>query len=254
VEQILVIGIKRIVNQPNPFMPAGSNGFRRAKNFALLWSLSLAAVALPVHAAAEFVRVDPANTTNGYLARLLINEAPFPGEYDYISENDARNAMLQILWVLHSRIQFIPDRYQQQWIAGVRSTDIIDIITGTSDRPQCEGFYRDARGRFVTSPRVNERFNYLLKIANSGGKPGRFAGLLNYAQGLATAYVNGGIEGADRYAGITKIGSIKVTGRAYSWMTDLDRYNPGGNFVSIPNEYDGSLGGNRFFTLRKFPQ
>jgi hypothetical protein len=37
-------------------------------------------------------------------------------------------------------------------------------------------------------------------------------------------------------------------------MTDLDIYNPGGNFVSIPSANDGALGGNRFFTLRKNPQ
>jgi len=47
---------------------------------------------------------------------------------------------------------------------------------------------------------------------------------------------------------------VPVTGRAYSWMTDVDSYHPGGNFVSIPSTDDGSLGGNRFFTLRKDPK
>jgi hypothetical protein len=37
-------------------------------------------------------------------------------------------------------------------------------------------------------------------------------------------------------------------------MTDVDSYHPGGNFVSIPNADDGSMGGNRFFTLRKEPK
>jgi hypothetical protein len=44
---------------------------------------------------------------------------------------------------------------------------------------------------------------------------------------------------------------MPVTGRAYSWMTDRGCYNPGGNFVRIPDAEQGSLGGNRFFTLRK---
>jgi hypothetical protein len=101
---------------------------------------------------------------------------------------------------------------------------------------------------------VEERLNNLLQIANSGGKPGRFAALLNYAQGLAQAYVKEGIEGADRFAGLKRVGSLQVTGRAYSWMTDVDSYHPGGNFVNIPSAEEGSLGGNRFFTLRKEPK
>jgi hypothetical protein len=83
------------------------------------------------------------------------------------------------------------------------------------------------------------------------GKPGRFARLINHAQGLASAYVHDGIIGADRFAQLTRIGSVPVTGGAYSWMTDRDCYRPGGNFVRIPDNHQGSLGGNRFFTLRK---
>jgi hypothetical protein len=37
-------------------------------------------------------------------------------------------------------------------------------------------------------------------------------------------------------------------------MTDEPQYNPGGNFLRIPDEQEGSLGGNRFFTLRKKPR
>ena len=230
------------------------NQFNRALSLALLLPLAMAVTLTPVRIMAAFAQVDPANTTNGYLARLLINEVPFPGERAYVSESETQAAMLEILWVLHSRIYLIPTGYRQQQVAGVRSTDIIDVITGTGGRRQCEGFYRDAQGRFVTDPRVEERLNYLLQIANSGGKPGRFAGLLNYAQGLANAYFKGGLEGADRFAGLKIVGSIKVTGHAYSWMTDIDSYHPGGNFVSIPTKDDGSLGGNRFFTLRKDPK
>jgi hypothetical protein len=88
---------------------------------------------------------------------------------------------------------------------------------------------------------------YLLKIANKG-KPGRFASLIQYAQGLADAYVSEGIDGADCFAGIKTIQNISVTGRAYSWMTDMDYYNPGGNYVRIPKELDGAWSGNHFFT------
>ncbi len=201
-----------------------------------------------------FAQLDAAETTSGYLARLLINEVPFPGERAYESEAESKAAMLQILWVLDSRIHFIPKGYRQTQVAGVKSEDIIDIITGAGGRRQCEGFYRDSAGKFKTEPRVEERLNNLLRIANSGGKPGRFAAMLNHAQGLARAYIKGGIEEADRFAGLTKVGKVDVTGRAYSWMTDINSYHPGGNFVSIPNSDDGALGGNRFFTLRKVPK
>jgi hypothetical protein len=62
------------------------------------------------------------------------------------------------------------------------------------------------------------------------------------------------IEEADRFATLYLVQQIAVTGRAYSWMTDKDYYRPGGNFVTIPDAEDGSLGGNRFFTLRKAPK
>ena len=65
-----------------------------------------------------------------------------------------------------------------------------------------------------------------------------------YAQGLADAYGKDGIRGADRYAGLTEANRVAVTGRAYSWMTDKDCYAPGGNFVKIPDQNEGSLGGN----------
>ncbi len=68
------------------------------------------------------------------------------------------------------------------------------------------------------------------------------------------AYGRGGIDAADRFAGISVINLTPVTGSAYSWMTDKDCYNPGGSFVAIPNAQGGSPGGNRFFTLRKEPK
>ena len=216
--------------------------------------LGLALGGVLMASAAPFAELDRADTTAGYLARLLINETPFPGERAYTSEADTKDAMLAILWVLHSRTKLIPPGYTQQQVAGVRSQNIIDVITGAGGRRQCEGFYRDGAGQFVTAPRVEERIENLLRIANSGGKPGRFADLLGYGQGLARAYIKGGMEGADRYAGLTEVGAVAVTGHAYSWMTDVDSFHPGGNFVSIPSTDDGSLGGNRFFTLRKDPK
>jgi hypothetical protein len=225
-----------------------------AKIFNWLFMLLAGLCAIAPAQADDFAKVDRADTPSGYLARLLINEVPFPGERAYESEADTQAAMLQILWVLHSRIHLIPARYTQKQVAGVKSSDIIDVITGTGGRRQCEGFYRDAQGRFVTDSRVEERLNYLLQIANKGGKPGRFAGLINFAQGLTRAYIADGISGADRYADLKKVGSVRVTGHAYSWMTDVDNYHPGGNFVTIPSSDDGELGGNRFFTLRKDPK
>ena len=157
-------------------------------------------------AAQAFAQLDRRDTAAGYLARLLINETAFPGERGFLSEADSKGSMLAVLWVLHARIQHIPNGYRQVQIAGVRSSNIIDVITGAGGKRQCEGFYLNAAGKFVTAPRVEERVDNLLSIANRGGKPGRFAGLLNYAQGLSRAYVKERSEGADRFAGVTRVG------------------------------------------------
>ena len=226
----------------------------RRETILTMLALLMSTTTGPAQTASPFVQLDLPDTASGYLASLLINEVPFPGERAYVSEANTKDAMLQILWVLDSRIHQIPPGYRQQQVAGVQSQNIIDVITGAGGRRQCEGFYRNAAGQFVTDDRVQKRINYLLNIANSGNKPGRFATLLNHAQGLARAYVKNGVEEADRYAGLKQVGPLSVTGHAYSWMTDVDSYHPGGNFVSIPDADDGSLGGNRFFTLRKAPQ
>jgi hypothetical protein len=198
----------------------------------------------------EGVRLEPPDTVQGYVARLLINETPFPGERGWESEEDTKAAMLAILWVLESRLKHIPDGYKQEHVASERCADIIAVITAGGEKGQCDGFYKDASGKFVAVPRVNERVDYLVAAANRG-QPGRFARLLTYAQGLTTTYVKGGIKEADQFAGLKQVGDTPVTGRAYSWMTDHDRYHPGGNFVRIPDENSGALGGNRFFTLRR---
>ncbi|HSI07021.1 MAG: hypothetical protein ACAH89_10530 [Rariglobus sp.] len=209
---------------------------------------------LATPAAAQFSKLESDTTPSGYLATLLINEAPFPGERGYVSEEDTKSAMLAILWVLHGRLAAVPAPYTQWQVAGVKTTRITDIITGDGERRQCEGFFRDPSGRPVCAPRVVERRTYLVSIANKGNVAGRFSRLLNFAQGLSSAYVASGIAGADRFALLRNIGSVEVTGGAFSWMTDKDFYNPGGNFVRIPDADSGSLGGNRFFTLRKSPK
>jgi hypothetical protein len=196
------------------------------------------------------VTMRPADSRGGYIALLLINETPFPGERGWVGEKNSKAAMLAILWVCHGRIHHIPPGYRQREIATVNTRDIIDVITAGGEKGQCDGFYRDAAGKPSTVTRVQERLRRLLNIANRGS-PGTFARLMLYAQGLADAYVTDGIRGADRFAGLTSINGIPVTGRAYSWMTDKDCYKPGGDYVRIPDRLDGALGGNRFFTLRR---
>jgi hypothetical protein len=196
------------------------------------------------------VALSSPDTRAGYIAHLLVNEAPFPGERGWMSEADTKGTMLAILWVLQSRIAHIPSGYRQEQIAATRSSDIIDVITVGGEKGQCDGFYRAADGTPSAVTRVHKRIAYLTRIGNDG-KPGRFARLLQYAQGTADAYERGGIQEADRFAGLSVAARIPVTGRAYSWMTDKDCYNPGGNFVRIPDTASGSLGGNRFFTLKK---
>lgn len=232
-------------------LPACYNSGRALAGALLLFFVAYACPG----AAAPNVKLDSMTTPSGYLAGLLINETPFPGERGYESENNTRAAMLAILWVLHSRIHHIPDGYTQARVADIRSKNIIEVITAGSEtgKGQCDGFYKKG-GKPVTAPRVKKRIDYLVSIANKGDKPGRFANLLNYAKTLSQTYMKEGITGADRYAALKIIGKFMVTGRAYSWMTDQDCYNPGGFFIAIPDVNKGSLGGNRFFTLQKDPK
>lgn len=214
----------------------------------------LAASALGWAAAAgggDFASLPGAETEAGYLARLLINEAAFPGERGYVSEEDTRATMLSVLWVLHARAHFVPEGYSQEEIGAARSESILDFVTAKN---QCEGFSKGADGKRTVAPRVEERVRYLLEIANRGKGPGRFAGLIGYARGLAEAYFSAGVSEEDLFAGLKTVEGVAVTGRAYSWMTGMDAYHPGGNFVRIPDEDRGLLGGNRFFTLRKEPK
>lgn len=216
----------------------------------MAWLAALGA-ATAAWGAEPFVKLAPAESGAGYLARLLINEAPFPGERGYVSELDSKDTMVSILWVLHSRMHHVPAGYKREELASTKSLDVFDLITA---KRQCDGFYRARDGSLAMDRRVVERVAYLEEIANGGGKPGRFAALLDYAQKLATAYLANGAQGTDIFKDLSMVGAVPVTGRAYAWMTGQDVYHPGGNFVRIPEVDRGVLGGNRFFTLRKDPQ
>jgi len=202
-------------------------------------------VSLPVTAQ---VALDPVDSPSGYVARLLINEAPFPGERGWESEADSKDAMRQVLLVLDARLRHIPPGYTQREIASVQADDIIDLMTAGGEHGQVDGFYRDRNGRPATVPRVQTRIAYLLGIA-SKGQPGTFARLLQHAQALASAYFKHSPPETDLFAGLRAIAGAPVTGRAYSWMTDTGEFHPGGRFVRIPDEDNGGMGGNRFFTL-----
>lgn len=191
-------------------------------------------------------------TDVGFIAYLLINETPFPGEQSYRSEADTATAMDSILNVLIARLSHVPPHYRQSQVAAVTTDNIIDIITAGGVRGQVDGFYRDSSGRLQMNSRVTQRINHLLNIANDG-KPGRFARMLNHAVEVANRYVRNSTGPKDIFAGLVQVEGIAVTGRAYSWMTDQSYFHPGGNFVRIPDTQSGSHGGNRFFTLRKNP-
>ena len=217
------------------------------KTILLVCGLSILVLCTPLFAASP-TTIPPQHDPAGYVARLLLNETPFPGERGYISEADSKATMDQILWVLVARLRYIPTGYTQQQIAAVHTQNIIDIITAGGQRGQVDGFYCDSNGNPTTVARVNERLNNLLSIANKGA-PGKFARLIEHAVALANGYFAKDLTDKDRYAHLQKIGPKSVTGRAYSWMTDFHYYHPGGSFVRIDDALHGSLGGNRFYTL-----
>jgi hypothetical protein len=121
-------------------------------------------------------------------------------------------------------------------------------MTAGGIKGQVDGFYKDAGGRPVAVPRVHERVAYLLSFANKG-EPGKMARLLLHARDLAREYFKAGPISEDLFADLRKVGSKKVTGHAYAWMTDVRGFDPGGSFVRIPDANQGALGGNRFYTL-----
>ena len=216
--------------------------------YSLLFVLLLFLMPISLQSS-EFVQLDSPDTEAGYLAYLLINENPFPSEKGYESVEDSKTGMVQILWVLNDRLRIIPKGYTQFQIANTKTKSIVGVITA---KGQCEGFFLTDDGKPAFAERVQKRITYLLKIANSGGKPGKFAELLNFAKNLSRTYVNFmKIFNPNIFQNIFVINKTKVTGRAYSWMTDKDYYSPGGTFVAIPDSLGGSQGGNRFYTLKQ---
>ncbi len=199
-------------------------------------------------AAGANVELDSRSTPEGYVALLLINEVAFPGEKGYRSEKESKNAMLSVLWVLHCRALAIPPGYLQRNVAAVETQSVIDVMTAGGVKGQVDGFYQDAHGRPVAVRRVHERVACLMNFANQD-EPGKIARLLLHARDLARQYFKAGPANEDIFADLRKIGSKKVTGHAYAWMTDARGFDPGGFFVRIPDAKQGTLGGNRFYTL-----
>lgn len=196
------------------------------------------------------VSLPPEETPSGYIALLLINEVPFPGDTAYVSERNSKHAMVEILAVLENRLHAIPRPYTQREVAGIRTRNILDIITAGGVAGQVQGFYKNDRGQYVVVPRVIRRVEYLLTIANQGAR-GIFARLIDFAVSTADDYLSRRSTVDDLFASIHRIRRVPVTGRAYAWMTNLHHINPGGDFIVIPPDEQGTLGGNRFFTLRK---
>jgi hypothetical protein len=219
-----------------------------------LWLALLAAAALLAPGAARAgVALPPAGSVDGYVCRLLVNEVPFPGERGYTSEADTMLAMEGLLRVLDARVRHIPPGYTQQQVAAVRTGDVVDVITAGGVKGQFDGFYRDASGAPAMVPRITQRVDNLVEISGRG-QPGKFARLLAHAAALARGYTSGSLSCRDPHRDVRVVNGVSATGRAYAWMTDEPQYNPGGNFLRIPDDQDGSLGGNRFFTLRKNPR
>lgn len=208
---------------------------------------------LPLLAPGSPLVMPPASTTAGYVGRLLINEVAFPGEWGYISVEDTKASLEQMLLVLDGRLRHVPPPYIQRHVAAITTDNIIDIITVGGVRGQFDGFFRDDNGRPAAVPRVEERINNLVRIANQG-QPGRFFLLLTHATDLAANYVRDFTTPADRHARVVMVQGIPATGRSFGWMTNKERFHPGGNFLRIEDHDLGYLSGNRFFTLRREPR
>jgi len=248
-KKILSFSKSKIQKQPTQPYSRKMSGMRWTKRFPF-WSFLASVILLASTSQGANVELDPPSSPAGYVSLLLINEAAFPGERGFQSEEDSRAAMLAVLWVLHCRSSAIPSGYTQKQVAAVESRSVIDIMTAGGVKGQVDGFYKDDKGKPVAVPRVHERIKYLHNLANQG-EPGKMARLLLYARDLSRQYFKAGPGGPDLFAKLRTINSVHVTGRSYAWMTDVRNFDPGGDFVRIPNKDRGSLGGNRFFTLEK---
>jgi len=185
-----------------------------------------------------------------YLAALLINEVPFPGEPAFKNAADSKAAMEAILWTIHSRRAALPTGYTRRQVAATPSTNLVDILTAAN---QMEGFFKTDDDRHTFAPRVKERVDYLNLLGQRDDTP-TITELLGYARTAAHDYVLGNaLPFPNPFASLTNLPPDEVTGSPYGWMTDDPVFHPGGNFIRIPDNAGGSLGGNRFFTLRKTP-
>lgn len=187
-----------------------------------------------------------------YLAALLINEVPFPGEPRFKNAEDTRAAMQAILWVIECRRAQVPQGYTRHQVAATASTNLIDLITAVN---QMQGFYKTAQERHTFDARVGERIAYLELLAKRRNTP-TITELLAYARELAEAYaVALALPFEKPFHSLSNLPpeTPSVTGSPYGWMTDAPEFHPGGNFVRIPDECGGTLGGNRFYTLRSEP-
>jgi hypothetical protein len=199
----------------------------------------------------DALSLPPASCTTGFVARLLINEVAFPGERGFSDEADSRAAMAAILHVLDARLNHVPPGYRAEELRATRANDLAGIIVANDGSDQCTGFFRDETGRLRVEARVEERLDHLLGLARKAPEPTRVTRLLAFAHGLAEAYLQGGIDGLNRYEKLSKIDGVAVTGRAYAWQSDRHPGNPGEGYVAIPDAEEGRLGGNRFYTLRQ---
>jgi len=236
---------KRKPNQPSPF-------------FIMIPIFTILALGtfIGVLSHYDFNRGRPAQenpavvTVPDYLAALLINEVPFPGEPAFKSADDSKDAMRAILWTLHNRRSAPPPGYTRWKISATHSDNLVDVITAFN---QMEGFFLDNNKRPAFAPRVGERITYLRRLAQRDNTP-TISILLDFATTAAKQYADGKpLPFPDPFAGLKMIDDVEVTGSAYGWMTDDLQFHPGGNYVRIPDESGGGLGGNRFFTLRKTP-
>jgi len=167
---------------------------------------------------AEPVQLDDPLTPEGYIALLLVNEAAFPGERGYCSEEDSKKAMFSVLWVLHCRALLIPVGYEQKEIALVETSSVIDVMTAGGEKGQVDGFYQDSEGRPVAVKRVHDRVAYLTALANSG-KAGRMSRLLLYARDLARQYVE---TVSDTFSGAAYTNNNGTTNWLGNWIESGD--------------------------------
>jgi hypothetical protein len=149
-----------------------------------------------------------------YLAALLINEVPFPGEPAFKSADDSKAAMRAILWTIQCRRAEIPEGYTRQQIAATSSTNLVDIITAFN---QMDGFFKTRTDRHTFAPRVAERITYLRLLGQRDDTP-TISELLDFAHSNALHYAAGNpLLHPNPFVALTNLppDAIEVTGSPY---------------------------------------